>query len=222
MKKNIYLIVILIIVNDSSLFGQIFKPFPKGLGIEVGLGYNQLNWHVNPQPEFQLGSRDLQRNSFYLTPTFRLTYQIKPLMWLSIKPFIGYNVFGGGEKQQPNGYKDKFYFKSIETGFTISYNYNNIQFGTGIKYNRHLKVIQSSYGYYRWMEEPRTWSEQDVSDIWFKKYSFDFGIKISYSFYNIIISSEFWSSLTSLEKSDMNGLINVKKNRFIILVGYQL
>lgn len=221
MKKIIGIFFVAVLFSPQYLLGQIIKPFPEGLAFEVGLGYNRLDWKINPNTEFQVETGEFSRKAFHLTPTFRLSYKIEPLSWLTLQPLIGYDVFGGSLEEQPNGYKDRILFKSIEAGLLINYKLNNLSIGSGIKYNKHLEVIQSHFGHAGVSDEPRSWDENDMSDFWFKKQSVDLGFRLSNQFRNVIISSEWWFALTDLESKDLNELLNIKKNRLTLLIGYQ-
>jgi len=205
----------------STAFSQVLKTFPHGVGFEMGLGYNQLRHHVHPYPPFN-DSFTYYREALYITPTFRISYELYPQIWLPIRTFVGYDVFGGKSEKQSNGYEDKYTFRQIELGITVSYNYKSFELGAGIKYNVHLKVVSEYYGSaVDPFEENRTWNEHDASDF-FRENSTDLGLRFSYRIHKFLIASEAWFSISNLEISDFDEDVDVVKNRFLILAGYQL
>lgn len=102
MKK--YLIIILLL-SALPYYGQTEKTFPSGLGLEVGIGSNELLW----------GLRDDEgdRAVFQLSLSSRLYYKIPLSQSLNLKPFIGYIRFGGTSEEQDNGYKDEYYLMPL-------------------------------------------------------------------------------------------------------------
>jgi hypothetical protein len=222
MKKFLKIIFPFVIcLLFSTAHSQVIKTFPQGIGSEIGLGYNQLRHHVHSNPPLN-ESYTFYREVLYLTPTVRMSYELYPQAWLPVRAFIGYDVSGGKSEKQPNGYEDKYTFRQIELGITVSYNYQNFEVGAGIKYNIHLKVLNEHYGSINDLPgAERTWQEEDVSDL-FSKNSTDLGLRISYKISKFLIAGEAWFGISNLEDSDFDDYVDVVKNRFLFLAGYQL
>ena len=212
---------LIVAVLCSLASSQVIKTFPHGIGFEVGLGHNQMSHQVHANPPIN-DAYTHYRETLFITPTFRVSYELYPQNWLPIRTFIGYDVSGGKSDKQQNGYQDKYTFRQIELGITASYSYKNFAFGAGVKYNHHLKVINEAYGS---VNEPanseRSWSENDVSEL-FLQNSTDIGLRIAYTVNHFLISTEAWFGISDLENQDISDYVDVRKNRYILLIGYQL
>ena len=202
---------------------QTSKQFPQGLQFEIGGGHNQLKWHVIALPEFGIPEQDYNRQQFSFTPTLRVSYQLSFLDYLQLAPFVGYNQFGGKSREESNGYKDEFWFNSLEVGGLLCYQQSPLAFGVGIKYNRHLKIINRFYGYYTDPEYPsqRSWQEKDAASV-FKNYSFDAGLRISWNEGHWSVSAESWFALTQIEAPLYDVSEDIRENHYRILLGYTL
>lgn len=232
MKNVIYIILFVLCCGGFlALNAQITKTLTEGEGnVEIGLGYNKLFGYEpdysNPDFMGPTKRKSFSVKDFYLTPTFRLSYEMVPLEWLTLRPFIGYDVFGGLWKSSFNEFGGPLFY-SLEIGLLINYKFHDIQIGGGIKYNNHLKMIVKAIS-----ENNKTVEELDVTDAhWYEKESFDLGLRLSYRVMNFTIASEFWFSITNLayipDKRDEfyefynYELMDYKKNRFTLLIGYQ-
>ena len=227
MKRFIYIILFILCYGIfSTNYAQLLKIFSEGKGsIEIGLGYNKF-FGFEPNEIYGREKTSFSLNAFYLTPTIRLNYQMEPLKYLTLRPFIGYDVFGGLEKSESS---NEFVeanelvgplFYSIEIGIVTSYKFFDFQIGGGIKYNNHLKISH------------KVLDEFNLTDTWFAKESVDLGLRLSYAIEDFTIASEFWFSITDLASFqntefddymnyDNNEYYDFNKNRFVLLIGYQ-
>ena len=138
---------------------QIVSPFPEGLGLEIGGGYNQLKWHLNPTLFYPNGA-DADRQEFSLTPMIRLSYQLHPLENVQLQTFTGFGQFGGKSAEMPTGYKDEIWIDAIDAGLIVSYQIGSVQLGPGVKHNWHLRVLHRSYGNLDDFKEGRSWKRR--------------------------------------------------------------
>jgi hypothetical protein len=224
--KNIFYIILFILCNGvfSALDAQIIKTLTEGeVNIEIGIGYNKFYGYEDFGPYAVPNGESFSNNDFYLTPTFRLSYEIEPLEWITLRPFLGYDVFGGLTKSKfandlvgANEFVGPSFY-SLEIGFLTNYKFYRFQIGAGIKYNNHLKISH------------KVLDEFNLTDSRFAKESFDFGFRLSYRILDFTVSFESWFSFTNLAKINADpfnlseyGLKNdFKKNRFTLLIGYQ-
>lgn len=218
MKKLIFVFLLIFISNSYS---QTFNFLPKGLGIEIGLGQNQLKFQEIPTAPF-FTSTSVIRDAFKLTPTFRLSWEKEIIASFSLKPFIDYSIIGGKSGKYANGYEDEYKFKTLGFGLFASYKFYNISFGVGAKYNRFLGVTGRFYGgAYDTARTNREWTESDMSFL-FRKWAADLGGRVSYSYYHFTFALEGWFSISELINKDYENFTNVSSQRFQLLVGYQL
>jgi hypothetical protein len=217
MKKMIFVFLIVIISNSYS---QSLGCFPKGLGIEIGLGYNQLKHQEIPIEPF-FSSETYSRNKFKLTPTIRLSYDKEVIANFSLMPFIGYSIIGGKSDKKANGYEDEIKFNTLGIGLFASYNFHIVSVSIGSKYNRFLKITNRSFGNLYDPISLREWKDNDMSDI-FKKWSIDLGGRTSYTLSNFTFAIEAWFSITELSSKIAEDVVNVSSRRFQALVGYRL
>lgn len=198
-------ISMLLLLTQSSI-AQSLKPTFKDLGFEVGGGQNTLFWS-SPISILTPGGVPVNRTELYLTPNVRLNYTFKLLETTYIFPFIGYNRFGGSSSDS------KYYFDTIEFGSFFIYNISNLGFGVGSKINSHLKVTYKS-------------SSADMNEDrskWFKKWSGDIGLRISYLLKPFYLSIESWFGLTNLANDPLShAKARVRQNHFRILIGYTI
>ena len=218
MKPVLYPFILLVIFSTTG-FAQVFLPFPHGFGIEIGGGHNQLLWHLNPDPPFTLES-DYPRQELSFTPTIKLHYEIHPFVDVQLLPFVGYNQFGGRSPEKSNGYKDEFWFHTVEFGLISTYAIGDLRIGIGAKHNRHVNLRHRFYGTL-YQITPRNWQEEEET-IFLKKYSSDLGVRASWVLSHWILSGEAWFGISSLEKDNLDSYIDVRENHFRILLGYTL
>ena len=216
--KKIFFVFILTIFSNS--YSQTFGFLPKGLGIEIGLGYNQLIHQELPIEPF-FSSETYSRNNFKLTPAIRLSYNKDIINNFSLIPFIGYSIIGGKSDKQTNGYEDEIKFNTLDLGLFATYNFYIISVSIGSKYNRFLKITNRSFGNLYDPMSDREWIENDASSL-FKNWSIDLGGRTSYTLSNFTFAIEGWFSITELSSKLAEDVVNVSSKRFQILVGYRL
>jgi len=218
MKK---LFLLFFLISVCTCYSQSLDFLPQGLGIEFGLGYNQLKHQEIPSAPLY-SSESLLRNGFKLTPTFRLSWRKGIFYNFSLRPFVGYSIIGGKSNPKANGYEDEYLFKTLELGLFASYRLNNVSLSIGSKYNRFLNVTGKFFGS---PVDPagtnRVWVEKDMSPL-FKKGSINLGGGLSYAYSHFIFAAEAWFSLSNLTNKDFENFVNVSSKRFQILVGYEL
>jgi len=180
--------------------------FPtKEFSIEVGLGYNQIHRHVinpdGPQPLI-LGStkRDLYYEAFKLTPSIRFSYEIQINNTVYVSPFLEYSFMEG---KSDDGFESPFSVHTLNLGLLPSYNYNNLQFAGGIRYNYFME-----------------WTDKYAEDD-FASYSFDYGFRLSYKISDIIISAEGWHNISTLSSPEYENLYEWNYCRYNFLIGYR-
>jgi hypothetical protein len=195
------------------------QSFLKGLGFEVGGGYNQLFWKApSPVPESDYLSRN--RTAFSLTPTLRLKYEVSLSSDLSVSPFVGYNRFGGESQRWSNGYQDEIWFDALNTGILVSYQVSRVSLGLGYEINRHIKATGR---FLASADQPassnRSWTEFDWTNM-FARWSQDLGVRVTYQLSRFSFSLESWYGLTPLQ--GMNGFAPaaIRQNNERILLGY--
>jgi hypothetical protein len=218
MKK---LLFVFLLASFSYSYSQTLDFLPRGLGIEFGLGYNQLRHQEIPVAPF-FSSESLTRNEFKVTPTFRLSWEKEIINDFSIMPLISYSVIGGKSEKMANGYQNEFLFKTLDLGLLASYKFYLVTVSFGGKYNRFLDVTSSAYGS---ALDPantnRSWNENDASGL-FKKWSIDLGGRTSYSINNFTFALEGWFNITELAANNLDSFVDVNSNRFQLLLGYRL
>jgi hypothetical protein len=209
----IVFVFMVLIVPQSNSKAQIFRPFPEGLGVEVGGGQNNLLWSGTPAI-LMAGTQNFDRTHFYLTPNIRINYNIQFAEKYSSLFFVGYNRFGGATEIY-NGFQDKYLYDVVEGGTFFLFSTANFRFGAGLKAN-YITYVQfytiTPHGSFR---ENRTEL--------FTNWSEDFGIRTMYLFSHFSMNLEVWLGLSDLRNYQMlpsGG--SVKENHFRFLVGYTL
>ncbi len=222
MKKWYIAIVVFIVFSSHLGYAQTFKKFPQGIQIELGGGYNQLFWKIDDE----FAKKDADRTAFSLTPTIRVLYNISLSKHIYVSPFLGYNQFGGKNEESPNGYKDEFWFRSLEIGTLIFYQANKIRVGGGLKLNNHLKTYSKHYG--SASDEKgtdRSWTEENWTDE-FPTTSYDIGLRMSYRVRSKFqISGDLWFGLSDIIGESIfgkTGSASGRENHYRILLGYEL
>ena len=217
--KKLFFVFLLLLSNNSYSQGLDFLP--RGLGIEIGLGYNQLKFQAIPTPPFFNSGSEL-RDAFKLTPTIRISWEKEIISNFALKPFISYSITGGKSNKKPNGYEDEYIFKTLDLGLFASYKFYSTSFSIGGKYNRFLGITGRFYGSFNDpADTKREWIEEDMSSL-FNKWSFDLGGRISYNYYHYTIAIEGWYSVSDLINKNFENLTKVTSKRFQLLLGYQL
>jgi hypothetical protein len=207
------LIIIAIILSHSNSMGQVFKPFPEGLGIEIGGGQNNLFWSA-PPGILTIGAGPIDRTHFVLTPNIRINYDFQLSSDYSTILFVGYNRFGGYTALK-NGYQDAYIFDVTEGGLFFLLGISKLHIGVGLKANYHNRVLFNHITPF--------YSENENRTEWFVKLSTDAGIRIMYSISHFNLSLEAWFGLNDLRNSQIllpGGIIREHHYRF--LFGYTL
>jgi hypothetical protein len=213
------IVVALSVLLSPSLYSQ---SLLSGLGVEVGGGHNQLFWSAPTQyfPPTVNTTIKSDRTDLSFTPTVRVNYRWEVAPAVEVIPFIGYNQFGGKQKQA-NGYQDQFWFSALEGGTFAMYTVDDFSFGAGIEANYHLKVTGRWLGsYFQTTSANESWEEDNVSD-WFTKWSGDAGARVSYQYVHFSLSLEGWFGVTKLQ-AGMFSPATIEENHFRILLGYNL
>ncbi|NPE30390.1 hypothetical protein HNV12_21030 [Methanococcoides sp. SA1] len=190
---------VIIFLSMNSMFAQNSR-FYNNIGIEVGVGHNQLNWSKYNNIK-TCGGLNINRNSFYMTPTIRSYYRINICKPLYIQPFVGYHKFGGKSSD------DKYTFNAFEFGMLLQNRLSSISYGLGFKINKIFNVNYRSSRY-----------EEDRPD-WFKNCSKNIGFRVSYLINKISISAESWFGLEDLSIGPVEGT-KIYENHFRLLLGY--
>ncbi len=208
-----FILVIVLVIPQTKYFGQIFKPFPEGLGIEIGVGQNNFFWSA-PSGIETIGAGPIDRTYFTLTPNIRINYSIQFDNNFSAMVFTGYNRFGGSSSFE-YGHQSKYYFNAIEGGSFFFLNFSSFHFGVGLKANYHI--------YVQFEHSTSTDSYKNDRSKWFKDWSGDIGIRSTYAFIPFSISLEAWFGLNDLRNIYIipsGGVI--KENHYRLLFGYTL
>ena len=200
-----YSLLIFAFLMSNLIFAQQSSFLPKGFGIEIGLGYNQLHRHLpNPEGPFPLGSNgvksDLYYEAFQLTPSVRFSYEIPIHINVNFTPFIEYSFI---EAKSSDGYESNFSVHTLNLGFLPSYTYNHIQLAGGVRYNYFLK-----------------WHNKYAADD-FVSYSIDAGFRLGYQINNILFSAEGWYNISTLSSPELRDIFEWNYSRYILLVGYR-
>ncbi|MEJ2616638.1 MAG: hypothetical protein P8Z35_16905 [Ignavibacteriaceae bacterium] len=176
---SIILFMVIIFFVQPKSYSQIFKTFPQGLGIEMGLGQNNLYWRARSLM-MSLGLGPCDRTEIFLTTNVRINYNMQFENILSAIIFIGYNRFGGSSKNY-----DKYLFNALEGGSFVLYNISDLKFGIGFKTNHFISI---------------QYNNEDRSEL-FSNWSENIGIRAMYLFSPFSISLESWFGLTDLRES---------------------
>ncbi len=213
------IVSLLVAIIPSYSFAQIVKPFPQGIGFEIGGGHNSATWHhgaASPERRFD---DELSRSQFWFwfTPTARVTYAVYPFESTELVPFVEFNVFGGRSKEQ-RGYEDAYLFQAIGVGVLSRISVLGFSVGPGIKVNRHLKVTG------KLLKAPPNAnyaSELDVTDS-HRRTSIDVGVRVGWSFSHWSLAGESWFGLTQLQSEARDPNVEIYQRHFRVLLGYQL
>ncbi|MEX0720732.1 MAG: hypothetical protein WD059_08705 [Balneolaceae bacterium] len=208
---------------SSSIYAQEASAFFRGLGIEIGGGYNQLLWEAT---DVDGGKESYDRTAFSLMPSIRISYEFDVFSKINLHPFIGYNEFGGHSKLESVDwflnsdvlYKDQYRFRNLEFGIYGTYSISRINMGAGFKLNYHLEIEQKNY-YENHPQDINGWRTSDNSFL-FKDLSLDAGIRLEYPIIQKVkIGAEGWFGITDLGKEEYP--IFVRQNHFRLLIGYR-
>ncbi len=203
---------------------QLSSLLPEGLGIELGLGHNQLYWKAEDIDETTIRAN---RTVFSIMPSVRIHYTTSVTADAGLYTFFGYNEFGGRSKESQHTaftnadvlYKDRFRFQNLEAGIFGLYHISPVDVGLGAKVNHHLNISQ----HHHFQNHPQGqdgWGSSNV-DFFFKDWSIDGGIRIEYLMtYGISLGGEGWFGLSDLSDVD-DSSINIRQNHFRILLGYR-
>ena len=197
------------------------KKSKNNLDLELGLGYNTLNWEGTSLND----NVTLNRNQFTVFPSFKLKYSIK-LSELKnnskfeLTPFAGYNMFGGKSKTESNGYKDIIRLQSFEIGVLPTFSLDNkINLYGGIKGQYIFSAKNKSYGsIVSPNDTDRNWETNDINEL-IKDISFNIGAGFNYKINSFSLGVETWFGITNL--SDTENL-KIYENNYRLTIGYRI
>lgn len=217
MRTKLYLIPLLLFFS-FTISGQSIKDFPKGLGIDLEIGHNELNW--------ELDYLRTSRNEIFISINGKLFYKFRTLGDFYLEPFVGYTRFGGKTPEQANGYKDEVKIDAIQTGFFVLYNTNffNIDVGLGYKTKKMNSAILEQYGEFENQEAPREWQREDLKPL-LDAWSHNIGFRIALTYDNFRFGIESWIGLNDLkddlafEEADLGGG-TLTENHYRFIIGF--
>ncbi|QIA09757.1 outer membrane beta-barrel protein [Draconibacterium halophilum] len=193
----------------------------NNLDLELGLGYNTLNWQVTSLNE----NVGLTRNGFAVLPSLKLKYSIKfselrNNSMFELTPFVGYNMFGGKSKTESNGYKDIIRLQSFEIGVLPTFSLNHkVNLYGGVKGQYIFSAKNKSYGsILSPIDTDRNWETNDISDL-IKDISFNIGAGFNYRINSFSLGIETWFGITNL--SDTENL-KIYENNYRLIIGYRI
>jgi hypothetical protein len=198
------------IVVSSSLRSQSIN---SGLGIEVGLGYNQLYWQVPIPAGVAYKNPLIISSNLALTPEVRIKYVLQMTNYLSFCPFIGYNRFGGYRINGDDAYDEKW-FDAFDLGVLGSFNISNISFSFGYQANRINNVTL-------WYYIPNDHAIINLTDelvVWAQ----DVGFRVSYDYGHFNLAIESWFGISELAGSSLPSESSIRENHFRLMAGYTL
>lgn len=219
--KALSLVLIMVFFIPLLASAQISKILPDGVGIEIGLGHNQLFW----QAEGIDGSTVTgNRTALSVMPSARIHYTASVTSDIGIYSFFGYNEFGGRSEEDTHPastdpevlYKDRIRFQNLEAGVFGLYRISAFSVGLGAKVNRHLKMTNRSH-FQNHSQALDGWSTSEI-DSFFTDWSTDGGIRIEYlAVAGITFGVESWFGLSDLSNYDSN----IRQNHYRFLLGYR-
>ncbi len=219
MRASASFIVGLSIAVISSSFAQVVRPFPEGIGFEIGGGHNAAIWHFSNSSPERYVDNEFSRSQFWFwyTPTVRLSYTVFPFGRTEIVSFVEYNRFGGRSKET-QGFEDAYLFDAVGFGILSKIPVFGFTVGPGFKTNRHLKVSG------RLLKAPPNanyTSELDVTGS-HRRSSVDIGMRVGWNISHWSIAAESWFGLTQLESEARDPNVDIYQRHFRVLLGYQL
>jgi len=219
-----FLVVAVLFFIPNIALAQLSTILPDGLGIELGIGHNQLFWQAEDIDETTIRAN---RTALSIMPSARIHYTISVTADAGLYTFFGYNEFGGRSKESQHTaftnadvlYKDRFRFQNLEAGIIGLYRISHVNVGLGAKANYHLNISQRHH-FQNHPQGQDGWGSSDV-DFFFKDWSIDGGIRIEYLVTNgISLGGEGWFGLSDL--SDVDDIsMDIRQNHFRFLLGYR-
>ena len=193
----------------------------NNLDLELGLGYNTLNWEATSLNE----NVSLNRNQFTVFPSFKLKYSIKLSelknnSMFELTPFVGYNMFGGKSKTESNGYKDIIRLQSFEIGVLPTFSLDNkLNLYGGVTGQYIFSAKNKSYGsIVSPIDTDRKWETNDINEL-IKDISFNIGAGFNYKINSFSLGIETWFGITNL--SDTENL-KIYENNYRLTIGYRI
>ena len=216
-----FIVIAILLTTCSHAPGQIVRPFPEGLGLEIGGGHSDATWKLLQPPPDGSGN-EVARAKLSFMPTVRFSYALHPFEDAQILPFVEYNRFGGRLTTLSNGYQDKTWFDALGFGVMTMYSFSELSVGTGIKINDHLKVTEKSLGAINIPSvEGESWDERDISKF-YRRTSWDLGFRAAWNLDHWSFGAEGWFGLTQLESSELDPFVDVHQRHFRFPFGYRL
>lgn len=226
-----FLVVTVLFLLPQIASAQLSSIVPDGLGIEIGIGHNQLFWQAEEIDESTIRAN---RTALSIMPSARIHYTTSVTSSVGLYTFFGYNEFGGHSEENQHSaftdaevmYKDRFRFQNLEAGIFGLYRISDFNVGLGAKVNHHLEITQRHH-FQNHPQGQDGWGSSDV-DFFFKDWSIDGGIRIEYLVFNgITLGGEGWFGISDLSDSnnDLSGVdevsMNIRQNHFRFLLGYR-
>jgi hypothetical protein len=213
-----FISILLVAIVPSYSFAQVVKPFPQGIGFEIGGGHNSATWHYSAASPERGTDNEISRSQFWFwfTPTARLSYTVSPFESTELVPFVEFNIFGGRSKEHW-GYEDAYLFEAIGIGVLSKISVFGFSVGPGIKVNRHLKV----YGKLLKAPPNADSGSLEVTDS-HRRTSIDVGARVGWNFSHWSLAGESWFGLTQLQSEARDQNVEIYQRHFRILLGYQL
>ncbi|MGZ6554614.1 MAG: hypothetical protein ACXVDV_18640 [Bacteroidia bacterium] len=205
------------------MYGQDKPRKNYGIGIEIGVGYNNLIYKYDDKTALNIDTKS-NRNAFSIQPSVRVYYVI-PGKNVGVSAFLGYYNFGGNSQKMSNGYKDSYLFRSSEFGIIPHFKVKDIlRIGIGFKGQYIFNVEHKYYGYANDPNTiPRKWMTANESAS-FAKLSLNAGLNIKYIYKHFSVSLEGWLGISNLNAIyiDQNiGVLKVRENNYRFLIGYE-
>jgi len=220
-----------IFISPQFASAQLSSIVPDGLGIEIGIGHNQLFWEA---ADIDGSTNRTNRTALSIMPSARIFYATSITSSVGLYSFFGYNEFGGHSEENQHSsftdaevlYKDRFRFQNLEAGILGLYRISGFNIGLGAKVNHHLKITQRHY-FQNHPQGQDGWGTSEV-EFFFKDRSFDGGIRIEYLIFNrVTLGGEGWFGISDLSEfendlSDADEVsMNIRQNHFRFLLGYR-
>lgn len=211
------------IVFCGSIFGQNISEFPKGLGLEIGMGHSEMTWSG------QTAWSEFSLDDFSLSPEIRGFYHFQVMDNIFIHSLVGYQQIKGVgiEPIWIYNLNQKYTLDRIFVGANLLYHFNKINFYTGLGMKA-LKITSATVESHS--DDPSyPWSlnKQDLKNT-FNEYALDIGIIANFEILNFLLSLESWFGVTNLHKIPDYGSaeiaplhLTIKENHFRFLLGYK-
>ncbi len=216
--KKIFFIVFLF--AGLSLSAQTVSEFPKGLGLDIEIGHNQMDWQI----DYYRTSRNEVNVSF----SGKLFYKVNIFGNFYLQPFFGYMRFGGKSPVQTNGYEDEVKIDAWQTGFLFLYNtgFFGIDLGVGYKAKSMISATLERYGEFEGQEGSRQWTTENIEAL-FDSWTHNVGFRVGLNYEKFIFGLETWVSVGDIKNQDYfdaagMGEGSLSENHYRFTIGFVL